>query len=181
MPTTEQLVDALTACESTIRARFTRRLSMVSSRVDVDDLIGEVSYKLFRSLDTCQATTDDELRHWILQTAKWTAETMITGHRASKRSTAREHVAIGVATDDSRDGYQPSLNDDPCEVAQANETLASVMAVIDGLRPMQAACVKASYLHGRDYADIADEFGISHEAVKQHVKRGLAAVREILV
>lgn len=181
MPTVDQLITVLAEVESTIRARFTRRLSIIASRYDVDDLIGDVTLKCYEAIGSCRAQTETELRHWVLTTAKYTAETKITSHRAAKRSTVREQVAIGVATDESRDGYQPAIDGTVEMVAELQETYEDVTAALEHLPEMQAKVIRMLYVEGREYAEIAQCVGWSVETCRSIVSRGLKTLRAKLV
>jgi len=177
MPVVDQLVAVLAEVESTIRARFSRRLTIIGSRYDVDDLLGDVAIKCIRGIDSCRAETETELRHWVLTTAKNTAETVITANRTAKRSTAREQQAIGVATDDSRDGFQPAIEDAPEMVAEFNEECKIVMNAIAQLSPNQATAIRMWYIDGCDYAAISAKLGLSVNMCRLLVSRGLKKVR----
>ena len=180
MITEARLLAVLSEVESIIRSRYARKLSMVSSRVEIDDVFQLVALKCYRALSQCRAESDDELRHWVLQAARHEVQTAITGHRAAKRSTAREQVAIGVATDDSRDGFQPAVELDPSVACEIREQCDAMLYALNSLPANQAQAVRMLYLDGREYADIADAMGISINACRLLVSRGIKACRELV-
>jgi len=53
-------------------------------------------------------------------------------------------------------------------------------AALAQLEPRYARAVQARIIDGREYADIARDFSASHEAVRQHVSRGLHMLQRIL-
>ena len=55
----------------------------------------------------------------------------------------------------------------------------SIDALAD-LTPDQAAAIRARVLEDRDYADVAEQLGLSQPAVRKHVSRGLLALRRTL-
>jgi RNA polymerase sigma factor (sigma-70 family) len=176
----ENLVAVLSATESVIRARYTRKLAIIAGRFDIEDLLQETARKCFGALESCNAQSDDELSHWVLQTARFTCQSAITTHRSLKRSTAREQVAIGVATDDSRDGYQPAVDADPSVACEIAEQTAAMLSALESIPANQAKAVRMSYLDGADYPEIAEALGVSVNACRLLVSRGIKAVRELV-
>lgn len=181
MITEARLIAVLSETDSVIRSRYARKLSMVAGRVDIDDILQVVALKCFRALAQCNAQNDDELRHWVLQAARFEVQTAITGHRAAKRSTAREQVAIGVATDDSRDGFQPAVEVDPSLACEVREQCDAMLYALSQIPAKQAKAVRMLYIEGREYAEIADSLGVSVNACRLLVSRGIKACRESLV
>lgn len=53
--------------------------------------------------------------------------------------------------------------------------------MLDELPATQSRAVRAVYLGGRDYADIADEMGVSVNSVRLLVSRGLKLIRRLTV
>lgn len=180
--TTKLLIETLSEVESVIVSRYSRKLAMVSARFGIDDLLQTVAMKAHVSLESCQAETAEELRHWVLTIARNAVETVITANRASKRSTLREGCAIGVATDESRDGYQPAAPiADPATATEVKEQCEAMLAVVETLPELQAKCLRMRYLEQMEYDEIAKVVGCSAQAVRSVVSRGLAKARTKLV
>lgn len=180
--TVENLIAVLSATESTIRARYARKLMIIAGRFDIDDLVQLTAMKCFNALESCNAQSDEELTHWVIQTARFTCQTAITAHRAAKRSTVREEVAIGVANDGSRDGFQPatSVDADPSVACEIAEQCSDMLEALKSIPANQAKAVRMSYLEGADYPEIAEALGVSVNACRLLVSRGIKAVRELV-
>lgn len=187
MITEAQLIEALTANESIIRARFSRKLALVGSRVSIEDLLQSVALKAFKAMSKCTATTEDELNHWILTIAQNTAESMITHHRScAKRATKSEQVAIGQGSDEdnssSRGGFQPAdLESDAAVQVEMAEEIQMILSMIDELTPDRARAIRMRYIDQMEPVDIAKVMGISSEAVRCLVNKGLNKIRKALV
>ena len=101
------------------------------------------------------------------------------------RSTQRESFAIGVASDadDSteRSGFQPAdVESDPAVRAALEETTKAVLAIIDDLPANQATAIRLRYLQQLSNDEVACEMGISNDAVRCLVSRGLAKAKKLL-
>ena len=179
--TTELVASVLVEVESAIISRYGRKLVNMTQRFDSDDLVQMVAVKAIRSVDSCKAQSMDELRHWVLLIARSVCQDALKSHRgAAKRSTKCEQVAIGVATDDSRDGYQPSIDCEPAELAIIAEDCQAIAAALESIPATQAAAVRMRYVDGLEYDVIASELGVSINSVRLLVSRGLKAVRELV-
>jgi RNA polymerase sigma-70 factor (ECF subfamily) len=53
----------------------------------------------------------------------------------------------------------------------------TLIDMVDELPTEQSAAVRARFVHGRSYADIADTQHVSEAAIRQRVSRGLAGLR----
>lgn len=177
--TTDRLVAVLTETESVIRARFGRRfVGGIVNRMDVDDLIQLVSVRAFAALSQCRAINDVELRHWILTIAKCEFESQVTASRAAKRSVVREETRIDVEVDGRRHCYEPSIVDD--DVVGIAEEMESLMAVVNQLPANRRKALCMRYLDSAEYDVIAEEMGITVNAVRLLVSHALKSVREQL-
>lgn len=175
--TQDQIVDSLLDCEATIRGRYDRKLSMLGSRFDVDDLFQVTCMKAHQAQESCKAETPEQLRHWILTIAKNSFETAKTTHLGVQtRSLRREDCAIGVATDDSRDGYQPA-DDDAADSVEQHEDFLRATALVDRLPKQSQRILSMRYVDQLDYSEIAEREGMTENSVRLVVSRGLAKVR----
>lgn len=170
----DQLVAVLEECEPTIRGRFTRKLSKIGQRFDADDLVQTTRMKAFAAIEKCRAADDFELRNWVLQIAKNAYRTEIDNHVGrGKRSVKREVESDDVLL------TRPSLN--AVDATEVSESCSEVVAMLDELPTNQARAVRAVYLEGRDYPELADEMGVSVNSVRLLVSRGLKLIRQLTV
>ncbi|MCR9292062.1 MAG: sigma-70 family RNA polymerase sigma factor [bacterium] len=176
--TEQELIDTLNEVESTIHARFGRRLKMIGARCDTDDLFQMTAVKAFRFIHQCRAETPAQRKHWVLVIARNTAETIITqNYGMTGRSVRKEEVAIGIPTDNSRDGFQPACEADPSQALQLTEEFGHALSRLDRIPSDQQRALELRFLHSMDYAEIADEMGITENAARLMVSRGAKAVR----
>jgi RNA polymerase sigma factor (sigma-70 family) len=163
--TTDLVLETLAATESTIRARFGRRLSRMNQRYDLDDLCQDVAIKAVNGADGCRAETMEELRHWILTIAKYTCETQVTRHLGTgKRSLRVEAVVVGQATDESRDGYQPATGDcEGLEAAVIREEVEQAYAMLDRLWAPRKTALLMRLVDGASDEEIAEKLGVTQQ------------------
>lgn len=184
--THELIAETVFSLKFLIAARHGRMLATIGQRVDVDDLLQVVAERAMASCAKCKATSVDEFQHWILTIASNSARLMIRDNCAiGKRSIRREGFAIGAASDadDStqRSGFQPAdLDSDPSAIAEVAEATQAVLAVLDRLPVGQARAVRMRYLEQMGNQDIADKLGVSNDAVRLLVSRGIRRARVLL-
>lgn len=180
--TPELVAKTFVSVQHIIVSRHERALASIKQRVGIGDLLQNVISKALRFCSSCRAETPDELQHWILTIAKNTAYSMLRDNQSSPiRSTRREEVAVGVESQNSRDGYQPAdLESDPSALAEMAESTAAMLAVLDRLSPSQSAAVRMRYLEQVDYAVIASQLNTNYDGARLLVSRGLARARKLL-
>jgi RNA polymerase sigma-70 factor (ECF subfamily) len=112
----------------------------------------------------------EDARLWLLAIAT----RRIADVRRRHGSEARRHQRLGseavVLTQLDRDSYAELF---------ASEDRRARDALTD-LPPLQQQAVRARILGERDYAEIAEALGLSQPATRQHVSRGLSALRRKL-
>jgi RNA polymerase sigma factor (sigma-70 family) len=98
-------------------------------------------------------------------------------------------IALNKLTDAQRRGWaedrarrqlrmQPVLPDDAdLRRIEALGDEVEAMVYVRELPPEQRAAISAHVLHGRSYADIAGQLGVSEAVTRKRVSRGLAALR----
>ncbi len=176
--TTDQLVSTLAECESTIHARFRRRLAFVNQRMDTDDLFQITCMRALKSFATCKASNEDELKHWVLTIARNSCETEVTRHLGTdSRSLRREQCAIGVGTGEDSTGFNPSYESEPDVGMILAEEFGSAISRLDRIPKIQQRALEMRYLDQEDYTEIAEELACTENAARLLVSRGAAAVR----
>jgi RNA polymerase sigma-70 factor (ECF subfamily) len=112
----------------------------------------------------------EHARLWLLTIAT----RRIADLRRRRGSEARRHQRLGseavVLTQLDRDSYAELL---------ASEDRRALDALAD-LPVLQQQAVRARIVAERDYAEIANALGLSQPATRQHVSRGLSALRRKL-
>ncbi|WP_051471237.1 RNA polymerase sigma factor [Patulibacter minatonensis] len=113
--------------------------------------------------------TYPDARLWLLQIA---SRKLIDGHRRTAGDRHRRDRLLATAprpTDRDRDAYALLTADD-----------GPALDVLSDLPPAQQAAIRQRVLDDRDYAEIARDLGISEQATRQQVSRGLARIRSLL-
>jgi RNA polymerase sigma factor (sigma-70 family) len=177
----DKLIEVLTACEEQIRWKCGHRLASLGARCDLDDLMQIVWTKANAGLTGCTAANEHQLRGWIMVIAKNACEDMVTYERGSlNRSTRREEVAIGVATDESRDGFQPAAGSaDPAVAVAAREEADRMIGLLATLPKAMKQAVTLRFIEQKEFDEIAAEMGVLPESVRSLVSRGLAELRKL--
>lgn len=171
------LLDTLSKCEPIIRGRFTRKLGVLGSRFDVDDLFQVVSLRAHNSMPSCNAETPEQFRHWVLTIAKNSFESAKTEHLGVQtRSLRREDLAIGVATDESRDGFQPAGRE-AVDAVELQEDMTKAKALMDRLPKQTQRVLSMRYIEQLEYDEIAKREDVSVNAARLIVSRGLSKLR----
>lgn len=180
MFTETTLIEVLTEVKPVIVSRFASKLATLGARVDVEDLMQDVSIKAFTSFDGCQAETVEQLRHWILTIARNTCEGLITTHRGyAKRSTRMEAMSIDNKASSDDTSFQPAVSDDPADIVAIDETIAEVMAALGTLSERQQIAVRMKYMDGAEYDAIAAALNVSYGAARTLVSRGVENLRSV--
>lgn len=179
--TVEKLVAMLEVCNPVIRAKYANRIRVLGHRFDTDDLCQVVAIKAVRYLPRFVGDTDAQLAKWIYAIAHNACEEAVVEHNRAKRSFVREEVAIGCGRDDHQDGFLPAGSDHTPDVqAEINEETEAMMAAIETIPAQQAVAVRMRYLENRPYDEIAETMGVSNDAVRLLVSRGIKSVRSAM-
>ena len=179
----ELLVEMMPELETIIRGRLAHRVLSLGARFDLDDVCQTVWQSVFRFLDTCQAETVEQFKHWVLTIAKNTTESMVTYERGSNvRSTRREECAIGVSIDGEGDGYQPAARTvDPAVQAEVSEECQAMLAVIESLPKSFRTVLTLKYIDGLENDEVAAQMGCHVDTVRSLHSKALKMAREQMV
>lgn len=115
-------------------------------------------------------TTYPDARLWLLQIA---ARKLIDRHRQTAGDRHRRDRLLATAprpTDRDRDAYALLTTD----------TDGRALDVLADLPQTQQDAIRQRVLHDRAYAEIAVDLGITEQATRQQVSRGLARLRSLL-
>ena len=170
------LEDVLLEVRPVISQRYTRSLSGISHRFDVDDLYQVVCARAFRSISKCNGQTFGEVRNWVLKIAANVFRSAIATHKMSaKRSTNRERGVVGV------------MGDTPCvepwtDAAESNRMMVGeqcnhMLACIDRLPKSRQQILVMRFLEQRSYQEISDELGVTIAAARTSVSQSVKCVR----
>lgn len=132
---------------------------------EAQDVVQDVFLRAFDQLATLREPA--RLRPWLARLAVQRGLTLGRRRRvetAALPRLAREEAVLGVAND----------------AAIASEERARLLAALDELPAETRAVIVLRYLEGLDAPRIADELGLSPDAVRQRLSRALRLLRERL-
>lgn len=173
------LAEVLEQAKPVIVDRYTRMLSSISHRFDVDDLYQQTSIRALRSIERCNGTTAAEIHNWIMKIAANACRTAITAHKVSKiRSTRVEKLSVGVVDKEADSSLDPEDEDiDMNAEALIREECRHMIACIDRLPKQRQAVLRMRYLESKSYAEIAAELDITETAARTSLSQALSDAR----
>jgi RNA polymerase sigma-70 factor (ECF subfamily) len=133
------------------------------------DVVAETFFAALRGRMTYRSR-HDSARLWLLGIAIRRLADVHRRHAAEGRRSERLKTEAIVLTAADRESYEHLL-------ADATETGLDALA---DLPDVQQRAIRARVIEDRGYAEIAEALGLSEPATRQHVSRGLAALRRTL-
>jgi len=135
----------------------------------VDDLMQEISLKVLRRIDSVRDPRT--LRGWLFQLSR---NACLDYLRAQDRRPSGSPAPLPHAQ------AHGDLGRNPSEVFLSEERVAAVQHALEGLPESQREVIRLRIEAGMDHQAIADELGISRQAVEVRLCRGRAALKERL-
>lgn len=173
------LAEVLEQAKPVIVDRYTRMLSSISHRFDVDDLYQATCFRACRSIQRCQGSTPEEVHNWVMKIAANACRTAITAHKVSKiRSTRVEKLSVGVVDKDVDSSIDPADEDvDMNADALIREECRHMLACIDRLPRQRQHVLRMRYLECKSYKEIAAELDITETAARTSLSQALSDAR----
>jgi RNA polymerase sigma-70 factor (ECF subfamily) len=132
------------------------------------DLLGETFAAALAARERCRATDEAQRAAWLYRIA---ANALADWARRG----VRERRAL------ERLGVTRALTDPEFErieqLAASSELRGAVAEAVDGLSAEQSEAIRLRVLEDRSYAEVADRLGVSEQAARARVSRGLATLR----
>ena len=166
------LIDVLESIRPEIERTYRHRLKPIEKRYGVDDLYQDICTKVLSHGHKCRGRTIEELRGFLVVVARNTCMNALSRHiTAGRRSILRD------AHDDGPIDRHLSHCETPLEHLCIQETVAEVLAMLRTIPPRQRKAIEQRMLLEESYAEIGQELGVTLQAVRSLVSRGLQAVR----
>lgn len=137
--------------------RFVR--SKTANPADVDDLLQEISTKVFTGLPALQDPT--KVKSWMFQIAQRTVVDF-------QRKSGRQHSRVAQADPLGEEGENPLNGLERC-----------VLPMVVSLPAETQAALTAVYIDGQPQNVYAQERGLSYSALKARVQRGRTALLDL--
>jgi RNA polymerase sigma factor (sigma-70 family) len=136
------------------------------------DLLGDTFLAAFAARERCGATGAEQRAAWLYRIAA----NKLTDHFRRGASEQRALLRIGAElrtlTDAEHERVAALVADD--------ELHERVSAALEHLSDEQGEAIRSRVLGERSYAEVAQELGVSEQAARARVSRGLHALRRVL-
>lgn len=132
------------------------------------DLLSETMLAAFEHRDQCRAESDGEAAAWLYRIAANRLAAHYRRGAIERRATERFAAQLRAPTAEELSAIE--------RLAQADER-GALTAALAGLSEDQRAAVSARVLHERSYQAVSRELGVSQQAARARVSRGLRALR----
>lgn len=158
-------------------AREIERLLFFLARRTLDvtiaaDLAAETFAIAFRGWPRLQGRTDEEVRAWLFTVARRQVSRYLRSARAEQRAVGRLGIQVPVVHEDEIDLIE--------ERAGLVALRAEVSARLVNLSPQHRDALRLRVVQERSYPEVAKALGISEQAARARVSRGLRALRSVL-
>lgn len=144
---------------------FTRRTGDAHLALD---LLSETMLAAFEHHDQCRAESEGEAAAWLYRIATNRLAAYYRRGAIERRATERFVAELRAPTTEELSAIE--------RLAQADEG-GALTAALAGLSEDQRAAVRARVLDERSYEAVSRELGVSQQAARARVSRGLRALR----
>lgn len=141
-------------------------LHVLRDRSDAEDALQEVFIRIWENADRYAATGHSPMT-WLITVAR---------NRAIDRLRARPPATSGTQAFASLRDSKPG----PEATAVARSESERVAACFEELEPSRAAAVRAAYLDGATYIELADRHAVPLNTMRTWLRRSLLKLRECL-
>jgi len=141
-------------------------LRVLNNRADAEEALQEVFVKIWTKSDRF-AVSELSPISWLVAIAR---------NHCIDRIRARRMVSVDI--DAAYDIADPTP--DPETQADASDMRGRVAACLGELEPERAGAVRAAYLGGASYAELAERYGVPLNTMRTWLRRSLLKLRECL-
>lgn len=136
------------------------------------DLAAETFAIAFRGWPRLQGRTDEEVRAWLFTVARRQVSRYLRSARAEQRAVRRLGIQV------------PVVDEDEIELIEERAGLVAlrgeVSAWLMDLNPQHRDALRLRVVEERPYPEVARVLGISEQAARARVSRGLRSLRSVL-
>ncbi len=142
-------------------------LRVMRNRSDAEDVLQDVFVKIWHNAGKFQVSGASPIS-WLAAVAR---------NQAIDRLRARKPTALDI-----EDAYDVADGgDDPEQDLLSAADTTRLNLCLNELKPDRAAAVKAAYLDGYSYKELADKHGLPLNTVRTWLRRSLLSLRECLM
>jgi RNA polymerase sigma factor (sigma-70 family) len=136
------------------------------------DLLGDTFVAAFAARERCQAQDDAQRAGWLYRIAANELTDHLRRGASERRALARFGGGLRALTDAEYERIE--------QLAAASDLHERVGAALADLSEDQAQAIRSRVLEERPYAEVARDLGVSEQAARARVSRGLRALRRVL-
>lgn len=159
--------------ELTVSRVYAVVMRVLRHTADAEEVIGDVYLQVWEKADHFEAERGSVMA-WM--------NTMAWSRAVDKlRKTKRECVQHNLHPDDLEDAYVQCEELSAEQIAESWSSGKAVQNALQGLSEIQQKVLRLAYTQDLSHQDIASALNLPLGTVKSHCRRGLAALREVLV
>jgi RNA polymerase sigma factor (sigma-70 family) len=136
------------------------------------DLLGDTFLAAFAARERCDADAAQQRAAWLYRIAG----NKLTDHFRRGASERRALLRVGEGLRALSDAEYERIE----QLAAADELHDRVNAALDELSDEQDRAIRSRVLGERSYAEVAQDLGVSEQAARARVSRGLRTLRRVL-
>ncbi len=146
----------------------------LQARLSAADIVQQTCLSAIRNFNDFQGENEPQFAAWLKEVHERNVRDVVRRHVTAKKRA----VSAQQATDEKT--LQADSLHTPSRKAMLDESTAQLLRALESLPEMQAEAVRLRHLEQLSLAEIAERMNRSDVAVASLLKRGLAALRELL-
>jgi RNA polymerase sigma-70 factor (ECF subfamily) len=156
--------------------------AILQAKLDPSDVVQQTLLQAHQAFDQFRGTTFAEQAAWLRRIFANTLANAVREYRSAGRDIGLEQ-SLNVSLDQSSarlEGWLASEHTPPVEVAFRNEQFLKLADRLAELPEVQREALLLRYCEGWSVGAIAEHLGRTRASVASQMRRGLAALRELL-
>lgn len=158
----------------------------LQGRMDSADVVQTTYLEASRDFPQFRGESIESLLAWLANILRNNVATAHQEHLITKKRSARKEVILRVASESGGSSLGmadliPSESSSPSQRLMRDEAAVVLASCLDKIPETQREAIRMRYLEGMSLKSISDRTGKSEMAVAGLLKRGLRALREVMV
>ena len=158
----------------------------LQGRMDSADVVQTTYLEASRDFPQFRGESVESLLAWLANILRNNVATAHQEHLVTQKRSARKEVVLRVASESGgsslgMEDLIPSESSSPSQRLMRDEAAVVLASCLDKIPETQREAIRMRYLEGMSLKSISDRTGKSEMAVAGLLKRGLRALREVMV
>jgi len=158
----------------------------LQGRMDSADVVQTTYLEASRDFPQFRGESVESLLAWLANILRNNVATAHQEHLVTQKRSARKEVVLRVASESGGSSlgmadFIPSESSSPSQRLMRDEAAVVLASCLDKIPETQREAIRMRYLEGMSLKSISDRTGKSEMAVAGLLKRGLRALREVMV